>query len=174
MNLGESDKIDVCSEKDLFHEQNISIKNKIDERGKRVWSLLIQGFSQQQIADKLGVSAKTISRDYHQLKIDSIEWMEALPKGQIQLYHRTKFEMVERVTQELWELYENTEDQILKLKILSTIADKCKLYSDIMQPIQLFKIREMIHDELRSSSVLDSLGGRSRINTEDLRKEDIS
>ncbi len=32
----------------------------------------------------------------------------------------------------------------------------------------------MVHDELRSSSLIDSLGDRSKINTEDLRKEDIS
>jgi len=100
--------------------------------------------------------------------------MEALPKGQIQLYHKTKFETVERVYQELWELYEKTEDQKLKLKILSTIAEKAKLYTDMIRPLQLFKIREMVHDELRSSSLIDSLGGRSKINTEDLRKEDIS
>ena len=32
----------------------------------------------------------------------------------------------------------------------------------------------MVHDELRSSSLIDSLEDRSKINTEDLRKEDIS
>lgn len=171
LNSVESENND-SSEK--VHEINAGIKNKIDERRKRVWNLLIQGFTQQQIADKLGVSFKTISRDYHQLKMDSIEWMESLPKGQIQLYHKTKFETVERVSHELWELYEKTEDQKLKLKILSTIAEKSKLYIDMIRPIQLFKIREMIHDELRSSSLIDSLGGRSKINTDDLRKEDIS
>ena len=54
-------------------EQKLSgTEKKIEERKNRVWSLLTQGFTQQQIAKKLGVSTKTISRDYQQLKTELI------------------------------------------------------------------------------------------------------
>jgi len=89
-----------------------------EERKRKVWDLMLQGYTQQQIAEKFGVSLKTISRDFQELKKESAEWMEALPKGQIQVYHKSNLEIIEKVAQELWKLFENTEDEKLKLMVL--------------------------------------------------------
>jgi len=72
-------------------EESKSKESEIFIRQQKVWDLFIQGFTQQQIADKLNVSAKTISRDFQQLKKESMEWMNALPEGEIQLNHKKKF-----------------------------------------------------------------------------------
>jgi len=153
LNSVESENND-SSEK--VHEINVGIKNKNDERRNRVWNLLTQGFTQQQIADKLQVSPKTIYRDFQEIKKESIEWMETLPKGEIQLYYKTTFELIDTSINEMWKLFEKTEDEKLKLNILRTIIEKCKLKVDLMDPNRLLKIRNTIHDELSPRNPFDN------------------
>lgn len=121
---------------------------EIHLRKQKIWNFLTHGFTQQQIADKLEVSLKTISRDYREIKIESMEWMETLPKGEIQVYYKTTFELIDTSINEMWKLFEKTEDEKLKLNILRTITEKCKLKVDLMDPNRLLKIRNIIHDEL--------------------------
>ena len=116
-------------------------QQEIEQRKDEVVLLYLQGFSQELIAKKLGTSLKTISRDFQELKKKSIEWMEALPKGELQIYHRTNFEIVNKVTEELWKLYQETKDEKLKLKILSTVVQKRKTFSDMLAPNRLLKSR---------------------------------
>jgi len=128
-----------------------------EERKSQVWNLILHGYNQQQIADKFGVSLKTISRDCQELKKGSAEWMETLPKGQIQMYHKSNFEIIEQVTRELWKLYEETEDEKLKLKILNTIAEKRRLIQDMMNPSKLLRVRNQLHEELAPRSAFEPL-----------------
>jgi len=139
-----------------------SKESEIFFRRKKTWDLYLQGFSQQDIAEKLNVSYKTISRDFHEMKKESARWMETLPKGEIQLYHKSNFEMLKKVSQELWNLFEKTEDEKLKLKILSTIADKSKLHSDMLDPSHFLKLRNQIHEELSPSNIFASPFDRKR------------
>ena len=125
-------------------------QQEIEQRKDEVVLLYLQGFSQELIAKKLGTSLKTISRDFQELKEKSIEWMEALPKGELQLYHRTNFEIVNKVTEELWKLYEETKDEKLKLKILSTVVQKRKTFADMLAPKRILDSRVRIRTALRS------------------------
>jgi len=102
----------------------MSKESEIYIRKQKVWDFLTQGFTQQQIADKLQVSLKTIFRDFQEIKKESIEWMETLPKGEIQLYYKTTFELIDTSINEMWKLFEKTEDEKLKLNILRTIIEK--------------------------------------------------
>ncbi len=151
-------------------KQITSKDSEIYLRRQKAWGLFIQGFSQQEIAEKLNVSYKTISRDFHELKKESAKWMETLPRGEIQLYHKSNFEMVKRVNQELWKLYEETEDEKLKLKILSTIAEKSKLHSQMLDSSNFLKVRNQIHEELSPTNVFASPfdGKRTEIDYDNL------
>lgn len=126
----------------------MSKQSEIFFRKQKIWNLLTQGFSQQQIAEKLQVSLKTVSRDFKEIKKESMEWMEALPKGEIQVYYKTTFDLINASINEMWKLFEKTEDEKLKLNILRTITEKCKLRIDLLDPNRLLKIRNIIHDEL--------------------------
>jgi len=117
----------------------------------------LEGYTQQQIAEKFDVSLKTISRDFQELKKESAEWMETLPKGQLQMYHKSNFEIIEQVTRELWKLFEETEDEKLKLKILNTIAEKRRLMQDMMNPSKLLRVRNQVHEELAPHSAFEPL-----------------
>jgi len=142
---------------------------KVENRRKQVWDLLLKGFTQQQIADKFDTSLKTISRDVQELKKESAEWMESLPKGQIQMYHKSNFEIIDKVTKELWTLYEKTEDEKLKLKILNTIAEKRKLHSNLLDSKNLLQLRDNIHSELAPKPIFPDVFNNKR-STIDFKK----
>ena len=129
---------------------------EIEIRLQKVWSLFLQGFSQQKIAEKLHVSLKTISRDFQDLKTESMEWMDSLPEGEIQLHHKKNLESVEKVIQEFWNIYESTEDENKKLKLLNFIAEKSKLHSEMMRPNNLLKVRQDMQHELKIKKMYGS------------------
>jgi len=128
----------LSSESEQPHEK--------EERKRQVWQLMLQGYTQQQIAEKFDVSLKTISRDFQEIKKDSVRWMDNLTKGQIQMYHRSNFETIEKVTKELWELHENTDDEKLKVKILKTIVENRRLHSNMLQHSDLLNLGDKLHD----------------------------
>jgi len=138
----------------------MSKETEIYLRKQQVWSLITQGFTQEQIADKLNVSPKTISRDFQELKKESIEWMNALPDGEIQLHHKKNFEMIDKILQELWKIYGKTKDEKEKVRILSTIAQKCKMHTDMMDTKHLLEIRSRMRSYADSKLSLAELMAR--------------
>jgi hypothetical protein len=96
-----------------------------------------------------GVSSKTISRDFQDLKSEAIEWMDALPEGDVQLHHKKSIEGVEQVLQELWKNYKNTKNEGMKLRILALIADKTKMHSEMMNGKATRSMRSTWQSELR-------------------------
>ncbi len=120
------------------NEQPMSKKDlEIFLRRQKVWNLHIQGFTHEQIAKKIDVHPKTVSRDLNVLKIGAIEWMETLPEGEMQLYFKKNYEFFENLIQELFKIYENTKDVNLKIKILNEVAQKKKVQNDMLDPKKL-------------------------------------
>ena len=144
--------------------------SQIVARQEKTWDLKLQGFSNEQIAKKLGVSTKTVERDLCDLKKKSVEWMERLPKGEIQLFHRTNFEIVGKITNELWKLYEESKDEKQKLAILTKIAQTRKTLSDMTDLKKILDLRESIHIELAPVTIYDNttFGHRKEINYDKL------
>jgi len=129
----------------LISNQHASKELEIYLRKQKVWDLTLQGFTQEEISEKLDVSTKTISRDAKEIKKDSIRWMDTLPRGQIQMYHRSNFETIERVIKELWQLYETTNDDKLKVKILKTITENRKTHANLLERSDLMKLGNTLH-----------------------------
>jgi len=140
----------------------IEHNQKVENRRIEVWDLLMQGFTQQQIADKLDVSLKTISRDIKEIKKESVQWMESLPKGEIQMQYRSINETLGRIIQELWKMYDNNEDNKLKITILNSIAQKRKQLADIMNPKLMLEIRSKIYDEIRQPYLFEDTMHRQK------------
>lgn len=85
--------------------------------------------------------------------MESKQWMNNLPEGEIQLYHKRNLEMIERVNQELWKIYKDTKNENTKIKILNTIAAKCKTQSDLLTSEKLWKVRGDIQHDLKIRSL---------------------
>lgn len=139
---------------DKVQQQNHTSKElEIMLRRQKVWALHTQGFAQNNIAKKLDVSSKTISRDFQDLKKEAIEWMENLPEGEVQMHHKKSIEAVDQVLNKLWLLYENTKDEGMKLRILNTIASKSKMHSEMINKKSIFEMRRSIRYELRNKEI---------------------
>lgn len=149
----------MSSQKNLPSTEQHQITSKESEiyiRKQKVWSLFMQGFTQEQIADKLNVSAKTISRDFQELKKESMEWMNALPEGEIHLHLKKNFEMIGKVIQELWKIYDDMEDVDKKVKVLNIIAEKSKMHSEMLNPNNILKVRQDMQHELKIKEMYGS------------------
>jgi len=108
----------------------------------------MQGFTQEQIAKDFRVSTKTISRAIHEIKKDSIRWMDTLPRGQLQMYLKANVESMEKVSVELWKLYEKTEDDDLKFKILIRIPEIRKKMSSLLEGKKIVELSGTLHEEI--------------------------
>ena len=75
--------------------------------------------------------------------------MDSLPEGEIQLYHRKDLETVQKVIQELWNLYENTKDEAKKQSLLNQIAEKSKLHYEMIARNNLCDMRSFTQHELK-------------------------
>jgi len=117
-------------------------------RKKKIWDLMMQGFSQELIAKKLNVSTKTVSRDFKEIKKDSVQWMETLPRGQIQIYYRSDFETFDKVNAELWEIFHSTKDEKLKIKILSSISGNKVAHGKMLAQSKLLELGNYLHQKL--------------------------
>ena len=58
------------------------------------------------------------------------------------------FERIKRVIKELWKLFETTEDDKLKVKILKTIADNRKTHANLLERSDLMHLGNTLHQEL--------------------------
>ena len=145
---------------------------EILQRKQKIWELTTIGFTQEQIAQKLDVSMKTISRDYAELKEESLEWLDALPKGEIQLEHKKNFEAIKMVIQQLWEIYRQTKDEMNKVKILDEISKKSEMHLKMMEYRSLLGLKNRIKNNQRTR--LDDVKERHEINKErrKLEKQD--
>ena len=118
-------------------------------RRQNVWKMHKMGLSQIKIAERLGVSVKTVSRDYQDLKNEAREWMDALPEGELQIHHKKSIEDVEDIIRELWSIWNNTKDESMKVRILALIADKTKMNLEMICGKNILDIRSRIQNELR-------------------------
>jgi len=125
---------------------------EIHARRKRILRLRSLGHTVENIAEILGVNPKTVSRDINELKDESIQWLNSLPGGEIQLILKKSLENIYKVINELEKILKNTIDDRLKVRILDQIAQKYKMISDMMDKKDLLKLRIQLDDILNPSS----------------------
>lgn len=68
-------------------------------------------------------------------------------------YVKKNFEMIEKVIQELWKIYDDMEDEDEdydeKLKVLNLIAEKSKMHVEMLNPNNILKVRQDMQHELK-------------------------
>lgn len=119
-------------------------KSEVFFRRQQVWDLFIQGHNQIQIAEKLNVSYKTVTRDLQELKKDARDWLANLDEGDIQIHQKKNFDNITRVSNELWKIFENTKDENKKIKILNFITSNSKSSSELMDDKHLLSSRSFV------------------------------
>lgn len=104
---------------------------KIEERRRKVASLIAQSFTEEEIAQQLNVNQSTISRDIKVLKQMSQQFVYDLAKSDLAYYYRQCIDGIEEVKRKAWQAYRNDDDSIkpkdrlLALKLIKE-CDKAK------------------------------------------------
>jgi IS30 family transposase len=78
---------------------------KIEERRRKVGSLLAQSKTEAEIAQELNVDQSTISRDVKALKELSQQFIYDLAKSDLAYYYKQSIDGIEEAKREAWRIY---------------------------------------------------------------------
>jgi IS30 family transposase len=84
---------------------------KIEERRRKVTSLLAQSMTESEIAQELGVDQSTISRDVKVLRGLSQQFVYDLAKSDLAFSYKQCIDGVEEVKRKAWSMFNNNELQ---------------------------------------------------------------
>jgi Trp repressor protein len=98
-------------------------KYKIEDRQRRVASMLAQSMTESEIAEQLKVNQSTISRDTIVLKQLSERFVYDLAKSDLAFYYKQCLVGIEEVNRRSWEIFNkstglSTRDKLLYSGIL--------------------------------------------------------
>jgi HTH domain len=108
----------------MHNNQNNHINGKYDveERRKKVSSMLAQSMTETEIASQLGVDQSTVSRDIKALKELSQQFVFDLAKSDLAFYYTQCINGIEEVRRKGWEIFHKNDltskDKILALKVI--------------------------------------------------------
>jgi hypothetical protein len=110
-------------------------KYKIEDRRRRVASLLAQSMNETEIANKLRVDQSTISRDIKVLKKLSQQFVYDLAKSDLAYYYKQSIDGIEEAKKESWKIYNDQtvpiREKLLALKlIIQSVETRFKLLSE--------------------------------------------
>jgi IS30 family transposase len=100
---------------------------KIEERRRKIASLLAQSLTESEIAQELNVDQSTISRDIKVLKEQNQRFIYDLAKSDLAYYYKQCIDGIEQVKRKAWEAYRSTNTSLkLKDKLLALkLAKEC-------------------------------------------------
>jgi DNA-binding transcriptional ArsR family regulator len=110
-------------------------KFKIEERRRKVASLIAQSMTESEIAQELNVDQSTISRDVKVLKELSQQFIYDLAKSDLAYYYKQCIDGIEEVKRKAWEMFRNNslseKDKLLALKLIKECDEsKFALFKD--------------------------------------------
>lgn len=118
-----SQKTETIEKNRKNHEQNFTgTKERIEERRKKVYALDLQGFSNNEIAQELGVSPSTVEKDLKNMRFSCLKWSKDMIKTECAKPLLDSISEIDIIQKELWKMYREESDKNAKRKILEMIA----------------------------------------------------
>jgi DNA-binding transcriptional ArsR family regulator len=117
-----------------MHNNNNTFK--IEERRRKVASMLAQSMTETEIAGQLQVDQSTISRDIKALKEMSQQFVFDLAKSDLAYYYKQCINGIEEVRRKTWEMLRDNEpltpkDKLLALRLIKECDEgKFALFKD--------------------------------------------
>ena len=149
-----------------IQEQKLTDSSKdVDDRRKKVHSLDLQGYTNKEIAEKMGTSESTVEKDLHQTRNCVRNWFSEL--GNVDRYQAfvDAVLQVDQVLKELWQMARNEKDAAKKSRILNNIADNAVKKANLFKTSEAylttfyFKQKDLSEKELAHEKFLESLTG---------------
>jgi transcriptional antiterminator len=110
-------------------------KKIIEKRRKQVASLLSKSYTEDEIANQLGVTQATISRDIKVFKQTSQQFVYDLAKSDLAYYYKRSIDGIEEAKKEAWKIYNNEavadREKLLALRLIMQADEtRFKLFSE--------------------------------------------
>jgi uncharacterized protein YerC len=136
-----------------MHKMNSSRHTlKIDERRRRVASLLAQSMTEEEIAYELNADQSTISRDIKVLKQMSRQFVYDLAKSDLAYCYKQCIDGIAEVKRKAWEAYRSNDaslkarDKLLALKLIKECNEtKFTLFKDGHSIMNLKALEERLN-----------------------------
>jgi IS30 family transposase len=108
--------------KEKIHNLNCSAHTfKIEERRRKVASLVAQSMTESEIAQELNTDQSTISRDIKALKELSQQFIYNLAKSDLAYYYKQSIDGIEETKREAWKIYHHNNNQVSVKEKLSAL-----------------------------------------------------
>jgi transcriptional antiterminator len=123
---------------------------KIEERRRKITSLLAQSMNESEIAQELGVDQSTISRDVKALKELSQQFVYDLAKSDLAFSYKQCIDGVGEVKRKAWSMFnnelQNPKDKLLALKLIKECDEaKFALFKDGPSIMNLKALEERLN-----------------------------
>ena len=136
-----------------MHKVSLTAHNfKIEERRRKVASLLAQSMTETEIAQELNVDQSTISRDVKALKELSQKFIYDLAKSDLAYYYKQSIDGIEEAKREAWRIYRNNNNEVSlkeKLSALKLIVEaneaRFKLLSECTSILAVKSLEERLN-----------------------------
>ena len=89
---------------------------KIEERRRKVASLIAQSLTESEISQELNVDQSTISRDIKALKELSQQFIYDLAKSDLAYYYKQSIDGIEEAKREAWRIYNHNNNNQVSVK----------------------------------------------------------
>jgi len=114
-----SDQTDKPENNRKDSEQNFTV----EDRQIEAYKMDIQGYKNQEIAEKLGVSLSTIEKDLKKFKDEITFKLRKMENGGLNHALYDAILQFNLVRDELWQIYSQEKDSLRKQKLLDSIAN---------------------------------------------------
>ena len=132
---------------------------RIEERRRKVASLLAQSMTEEEIARQLNVDQSTISRDIKVLKHMSQQFVYDLAKSDLAYCYKQCIDGIEEVKRKAWEAYRSNDvslkpkDRLLALKLIKECDEaKFTLFKEGPSIMNLKALEERL-DKIESGQI---------------------
>jgi transcriptional antiterminator len=142
---------------------NNNNKFKIEDRRRKVASMLAQSMTETEIAEQLNVDQSTISRDVKALKEMSQQFVFDLARSDLAYYYKQSIDGIEEAKKEAWRIYNNNDNSSVKEKlaalklIIEANEARFKLLSEGPSVLAMKSLEERLNK-------IESLEARQEVN----------
>ncbi len=154
LNLMEQKEIENNTQNRKNYEDKITgTKESIEKRQNKVYLLSLQGYSNNQIANSLGVSLSTIEKDLHYMKYYCLKWTKDLIDTGQEKSLLDVCNQIDLVQAELWNMYRKEDNVNAKKRILDSIVSnsikKENRFESVWTPLRIDEKRiEKLREEM--------------------------
>jgi len=137
------------------------LKEKIEGRRTKVYQLDLQGFSNKEIADQLGVGLSTIEKDLHYMRYYCLKWSKQILETDYAVPLVDSVNQINMAQRALWALYRDKDDVMIRKKILDSIITssekKAKIANinkimSVVSSSEMYRLEEQVMQNLDESS----------------------